>query len=273
MSERSKILKINDNISAHGSVTNIKNISNDRFSRLPPNIKDSIRRILLKRDLTRSQQKPLLYPNVKEYDLSDCSLPHDDLLIVSDILRNPLNGLLSLFMASVVAKKILPEPEYFLIGKPCSSLPSGRLPTKRDVLKLIIWERDRYEKEKLCLEHIDSMISDNISNKMSLVKPVLLWVGDNITTLSDRQLLNNMPGMCGSWSDKDRMRLGAKLEEVVHHVKVQQMDASVFSEEVEVASDQSFLFSLHSIFGTKFSVPHKLDDFLLFLHLVSCSIK
>ena len=101
----------------------------------------------------------------------------------------------------------------------------------------------------------------------------VLWVEDNITTLRDRQLLNNMPGMCGSWSDKDRMRLGAKLEDVVHHVKVQQMDASVFSEEVEVASDQSFLFSLHSIFGTKFSVPHKLDDFLLFLHLVSCSIK
>ena len=74
----------------------------------------------------------------------------------------------------------------------------------------------------------------------------VLWVEDNITTLRDRQLLNNMPGMCGSWSDKDRMRLGAKLEEVVHHVKVQQMDASVFSEEVEVASDQSFLFSLHS---------------------------
>ena len=45
--------------------------------------------------------------------------------------------------------------------------------------------------------------------------------------------------MCGTWSDKDRMRLGAK-----------QMDASVYSEEVEptgyVALDQSFLFSLHS---------------------------
>ena len=48
-------------------------ISNDRFSRLPPNIKDSIRRILLKRDLTLSQLKPLLNPNVKDYDLSDCS--------------------------------------------------------------------------------------------------------------------------------------------------------------------------------------------------------
>ena len=118
MSERSKILKINDNIAARGSVNNIKNISNYRFSRLPPNIKDSIRRILLKRDLTWSQLKPLLYPNVKDYDLSDCSLPLDDLLIVSEILRNPLNGLLSLFMdvpASEKKKKILPEPEYFVI--------------------------------------------------------------------------------------------------------------------------------------------------------------
>ena len=35
-------------------------------------------------------------------------------------------------------------------------------------------------------------ISDNVSNKMVLVKPVLQWVGDNITTLRDRQLLNNM---------------------------------------------------------------------------------
>ena len=73
-------------------------ISNDRFSRLPPNIKDSIRRILSKRDLIRSQLKPLLYPNVKDLELSDCSLPNDDLLIVSEILRNQLNGLLSLFM-------------------------------------------------------------------------------------------------------------------------------------------------------------------------------
>ena len=80
----------------------------------------------MKRDLTRSQLKPLLYPNVKDYDLRDCSLPLDDLLIVSEILRNPLNGLLLLFMdvpASeklVVAKKSLQEPEYFHIGKPCS---------------------------------------------------------------------------------------------------------------------------------------------------------
>jgi len=128
-------------------------ISNDRFSRLPPNIKDSIRRILLKRDLTRSQLKPLLNPNVKDYDLSDCSLPLDDLLVLSEILRNPLNGLLLIFMDApaaeklVVATKSLPEPDYFLIGKPCSSLPSEGLPTKRDVLKLIIWERDRYQKE------------------------------------------------------------------------------------------------------------------------------
>ena len=35
-------------------------------------------------------------------------------------------------------------------------------------------------------------ISDNVSNKMVLVTPVLQWVGDNITTLRDRQLLNNM---------------------------------------------------------------------------------
>ena len=61
-----------------------------QISRIP-------RRILLKRDLTRSQLKPLLYPNVKDLDLSDYSLPLDDLL-VSEILRNQLNGLLSLFM-------------------------------------------------------------------------------------------------------------------------------------------------------------------------------
>ena len=54
-------------------------------------------------------------------------MSNDDLLIVSEILRNQLNGLLSLFIdvpASeklVVAMKSLPEPEYFLIGKPCSS--------------------------------------------------------------------------------------------------------------------------------------------------------
>ena len=64
---------------------------------------------------------------MKDLELSDCSLPNDDLLIVSEILRNQLNGLLSLFIdvpASeklVVATKSLPEPEYFLIGKPCSS--------------------------------------------------------------------------------------------------------------------------------------------------------
>ena len=140
-------MKINYNIAASDSVNNIKNISNDRFSRLPSNIKDSIRRILLKRDLTWSQLKPLLYPNVKDYDLSDCSLPLDDLLIVSEILRNPLIGLLSLFMdvpasEKLVVTKKIPEREYFLIGKPSSSLPSGGLPTKRDVFKLIIWEGD-----------------------------------------------------------------------------------------------------------------------------------
>ena len=153
-------------------------ISNDRFSRLPPNIKDSIRRIL---DLTRSQQKPLLYPNVKEYDLSDCSLPHDDLLIVSDILRNPLNGLLSLFMASVVAKKILPEPEYFLIGKPCSS--SWCLHVFYQVLTSCKW----------------------FNRSSTTSQSILPVICQNKLTLRDRQLLNNMPGMC----HKDRMRLGA----------------------------------------------------------------
>ena len=157
-------------------------------------------------------------------------------------LRNQLNGLLLLFMdvpASkklVVAKKSLPEPEYFLIWKPCSSLPSGRLPTKWDVLKLIIWERDRYEKEnRVKFVKIEKIVScmakhkEECSTKQSMLScqsKGVLWVEDNITTLRDRQLLNNMPGMCGSWSDKDRMRLGAKLEDVVHHVKVQQMDAS-----------------------------------------------
>ena len=107
----------------------------------------------------------------------------------------------------------------------------------------------------------------------------VLWVEDNITTLRDRQLLNNMPGMCGSWSDKDRMRLGAKLEEVVHHVKVQQMDASVFSEEVEVASDQSFLFSLHSpearhqedIVSTV-QLPRSRTNLMISFYFASCSV-
>ena len=35
-------------------------------------------------------------------------------------------------------------------------------------------------------------MSDNVPNKMSLVKQVLQWAGDNITTLRDRQLINNM---------------------------------------------------------------------------------
>ena len=74
-------------------------------------------------------------------------MPLDDLLIVSEILRNPLIGLLSLFMdvpasEKLVVTKKIPEQEYFLIGKPSSSLPSGGLPTKRDVFKLIIWEGD-----------------------------------------------------------------------------------------------------------------------------------
>ena len=208
MSERSKILKINDNIAARGSVNNIKNISNYRFSRLPPNIKDSIRRILSKRDLIWSQLKPLLYPNVKDLELSDCSLPNDDLLIVSEILRNQLNGLLSLFIdvpASeklVVATKSLPEPEYFLIGKPCSS--SWCLHVFYQVLTSCKW----------------------FNRSSTTSQSILPVICQNKLTLRDRQLLNNMPGMCGSWSDKDRMRLGAKLEDVVHHVKVQQMDAS-----------------------------------------------
>ena len=44
---------------------------------------------------------------------------------------------------------------------------------------------------------------------------------------------NLAPGRCGTWSDKDRTRLRAELEGVVQHVKVQQMDARVYSEEVE----------------------------------------
>ena len=69
------------------SVNNVKNISNDRFSRLPPNIKDSLRRILLKRGITGSQLKPLLHPNVKDLDLSDCS-KNSGLLTSIQPLRN-----------------------------------------------------------------------------------------------------------------------------------------------------------------------------------------
>ena len=45
----------------------------------------------------------------------------------------------------VTARKTV---EYFLIGAPSSDLPSGDIPSKKDLLKLIIWERDRLEKEK-----------------------------------------------------------------------------------------------------------------------------
>ena len=35
-------------------------------------------------------------------------------------------------------------------------------------------------------------MSDNIPNKSSLIRPLLHWVGDNISTLRDRQLINNL---------------------------------------------------------------------------------
>ena len=45
----------------------------------------------------------------------------------------------------VTARKTV---EYFLISAPSSDLPSGDIPSKKDLLKMIIWERDRLEKEK-----------------------------------------------------------------------------------------------------------------------------
>jgi len=202
-------------------------ISNDRFSRLPPNIKDSIRRILLKRDLTRSQLKPLLNPNVKDYDLSDCSLPLDDLLVLSEILRNPLNGLLLIFMDApaaeklVVATKSLPEPDYFLIGKPCSSLPSEGLPTKRDVLKLIIWERDRYQKENpgkfVKIEKIVSCTAKHneecsTKQKCCLVKVKDCFIQQSKTIMSNRTIVDKMVQMFKNYINqilKNRHRNGA----------------------------------------------------------------
>ena len=35
-------------------------------------------------------------------------------------------------------------------------------------------------------------MSDSVPNKSSLLRPLLHWVGDNISTLRDRQLINNL---------------------------------------------------------------------------------
>ena len=35
-------------------------------------------------------------------------------------------------------------------------------------------------------------MADNIPNKSNLLRPLLHWVGDNISTLRDRHLLNNL---------------------------------------------------------------------------------
>jgi len=75
------------NIVLQNVTNNFKMESNNRFATLPPNIKDALRRILLKRGLSGNQLKPLLHPNVKDLDLSDCS-KNSGLLMSIQPLRN-----------------------------------------------------------------------------------------------------------------------------------------------------------------------------------------
>merc|ERR1719342_1696360 len=102
-------------------------------------------------------------------------------------------------------------------------------------------------------------MSDLVPNKMSIIKPLLHWVGDNIATLRERNLLSNLekPALiilvksgllclhvndvwrmclswamrkCGitqqsnRWSDQERGGLRQELDGVVQHIKLQQID-------------------------------------------------
>ena len=55
----------------------------EKFATLPPNLKDILRRIFLKRGLRGEQLKYLLHSNVKSLDLSDCQKTTELLAIVT----------------------------------------------------------------------------------------------------------------------------------------------------------------------------------------------
>lgn len=119
---------------------------------------------------------------------------------------------------------------------------------------------------------------------------ILPVICQNKLTLRDRQLLNNMPGMC----HKDRMRLGAMRSWRTWSIMSRssrwtavssprrwsprgtwpRTSPSCSASTVQKLDIKKTLFAISHhpncgpIFGTKFSVPYKLDDFLLFLHLV-----
>ena len=48
----------------------------------------------------------------------------------------------------VTARKSLPVIEHYLVGVQSSSLPYGQIPVKRDILKLMIFEKERLEREE-----------------------------------------------------------------------------------------------------------------------------
>lgn len=108
-------------------------------------------------------------------------------------------------------------------------------------------------------------VSDLCEGKAALVRPLLQWVGDNIVTLRDRNLLDNLEKpallllvssghlclhandvwrLCLRWagrrcglgqarSEADRARLRAELEGLLQWVKLANIDNKVWTEEVE----------------------------------------
>jgi hypothetical protein len=113
-------------------------------------------------------------------------------------------------------------------------------------------------------------IPDKIPDKMSLVRSAVQYVGENITTLRDRQLMNAVtkealvllvrsqylclnsndvwrfclnwaktqagidPGKAPqAWLEEERNYIRGSLEGVVQHIRVSQIDAVVYAEEVE----------------------------------------
>jgi len=113
-------------------------------------------------------------------------------------------------------------------------------------------------------------IPDKVPDKMLLVRPAVQYVGENITTLRDRHLMDKVTKeavvllvksqylCCNSndvwrfcltwaksqagmdankspqvWSDEERTFIRSALEGVVQHIRVSQIDSAVFAEEVE----------------------------------------
>ena len=155
------------------------------------------------------------------------------------------------------------EPEYFLIGKPSSS--SWCLHMFYQVLTLCKW----------------------FNRSSTTSQSILPVICQNKLTLRDRQLLNNMPGMC----DKDWMRLGVMRSRRTWSIMSRssrwtavssprrwsprgtwpRTSPSCSASTVQKLDIKKTLFRLYNFLvegSTKFSVPYKLDDFLLFLHLV-----